>query len=62
MVEADYGIHGIYGGPISWKSHRQDSVALSTSEAEYVAASEGGKEVLYIRAILLATFKKVVKI
>jgi hypothetical protein len=31
---------------------RQDSVALSTSEAEYMAASEGGKEVVYIRAIL----------
>jgi hypothetical protein len=24
------------GGPISWKSRRQDSVALSTSEAEYI--------------------------
>jgi hypothetical protein len=39
------------GGPISWKS-RQDSVALHTYEAEYMAASEGGKEVVYIRAIL----------
>jgi hypothetical protein len=40
------------GGPISWKSRRQDSVALSTSEAEYMAASEVGKEILYLRAIL----------
>ena len=40
------------GGPISWKSRRQDSVALSTSEADYMAASEGGKEVVYIRDIL----------
>jgi hypothetical protein len=40
------------GGPISWKSRRQDSVALSTSEAEYMAASEVGKELLYLRAIL----------
>jgi hypothetical protein len=39
-------------GPISWKSRRQDSVALSTSEAEYMAASEVGKEILYLRAIL----------
>jgi hypothetical protein len=40
------------GGPISWKSRRQDSVALSTSEAEYMAASEVGKEILYLRSIL----------
>jgi hypothetical protein len=40
------------GGPISWKSRRQDSVALSTSEAEYMAASEVGKEILYLRVIL----------
>jgi hypothetical protein len=40
------------GGPIRWKSRRQDSAALSTSETEYMAASEGGKEVVYIRAIL----------
>jgi hypothetical protein len=40
------------GGPISWKSRRQDSVALSTSEAEYMAASEVGKEILYLHVIL----------
>jgi hypothetical protein len=40
------------GGPISWKSHRQDSVALSTLDAEYMAVSLCGQEVVYIRAIL----------
>ena len=40
------------GGPISWKSRHQDSVALSTSEAEYMAASEVDKEILYLRVIL----------
>jgi hypothetical protein len=40
------------GGPISWKSRHQDSVALSTSEVEYMTASEVGKEILYLRVIL----------
>ena len=41
------------GGAVSWKSRRQDSVSLSTSEAEFVAASQCGQEVLYLREILL---------
>ena len=40
------------GGPISWKSRRQDSVALSTSDTEYMVATDGGKEVVYMRDIL----------
>jgi len=28
------------GGPLYWKSRRQDNVSLSTSEAEFVAASQ----------------------
>ena len=38
--------------PISWRSRRQDSVALSSSEAEYMAASLCGQEIVYILAIL----------
>ena len=33
------------GGAVSWKFRRQDCVSLSTSEAEYVAASQCGQEV-----------------
>ena len=40
------------GGAVSWKSRRQDCVSLSTSEAEYVAASNCGQEVYYMREIL----------
>ena len=40
------------GGAISWKSCRQDSVALFTSETEYMAVSEVDKEILYLRALL----------
>ena len=40
------------GGPISWKAARQGGVTLSSSKAEFVAASHAGKEVLYLRALL----------
>jgi hypothetical protein len=40
------------GGPISWKSRRQDSVVLSTSETEYMDMSEVDKEIFYLRVIL----------
>jgi hypothetical protein len=38
--------------PISWKAKRQDCVTLSSAEAEYVAASMCGQEVVYLRAML----------
>jgi hypothetical protein len=40
------------GGPISWKSVRQKGVSLSTAESERYAASEAGKELLYLRIIM----------
>jgi len=40
------------GGSISWKSRRQDNVSLSTSEAEFVAASQAAQEVVYLREML----------
>jgi len=36
------------GGPISWLCQRQKSVALSTTEAEFVAASEAAKEIIWL--------------
>lgn len=45
-------VHILAGGPISWSSKKQKSVALSTMEAEYVALSEATKETIYLRRLI----------
>ena len=42
----------IGGVPISWKSKRQATVALSTAEAEYMALSAASQEVIWLRKFL----------
>jgi hypothetical protein len=39
------------GGPISWKSKKQNIVALSSTEAEYIALSEATQEALWLRKL-----------
>jgi transposase InsO family protein len=40
------------GGAVSWQSRLQKVVALSTTEAEYMAAVEAGKELIWMRDFL----------
>ncbi len=40
------------GGAVSWKSRKQQTVALSTAEAEYVAASAAAQESIWLRKLL----------
>jgi hypothetical protein len=40
------------GAAISWSSKRQQTVALSSTEAEYMAASSAAQEAIYLRALL----------
>lgn len=41
-----------FGGPIVWKSTKQATVATSTTEAEFVAASQACKETMWARQLL----------
>ena len=41
------------GGAINWRSIKQSCITDSTIEAEYVAASETVKEVIWLRNFLM---------
>ena len=45
-------IFKVYGGIIGWRSRRQKTVALSTMEAEYMAAAEAAKHAIWLRQLL----------
>lgn len=63
-VDADWGgdmdtrrsttgyIFKVYGGTIAWKSKRQPTVALSTTEAEYMASADAAKQAVWLRLLL----------
>ena len=45
-------VYVLAGGAVSWTSQRQRIVALSTTEAEYIAASQATKEAIWLRRLL----------
>ena len=40
------------GGAVTWKSRRQPTVALSSTEAEYMAIAEAATEAIWLRELL----------
>ena len=47
------------GGTISWGLKKQNTVALSSTEAKYIAATHAAKEVVWLRRLLLELKQKV---
>lgn len=41
-------VFNLFGGAVSWMSKKQSVVALSTTEAEYMAATHASKEVVWL--------------
>ena len=39
------------GGAVYYKTRFQDTIALSSTEAEFAAATDAGKSILYVRTI-----------
>ena len=50
-------IYMSYGGPVSWRSKKQSSTALSSCESEYMAASEAAKEAVWLTRLLKEDLK-----
>jgi hypothetical protein len=48
------------GGPVSWDARKQKTVALSSTEAEYMGLAEATKEATYLRSFLIAHTEKTV--
>ena len=42
----------LFQTPVSWRSVLQSTVALSTTEAEYMAMTEGIKEAIWLQGLL----------
>lgn len=45
-------IFTLNGAPITWSTQRQQTVALSTTEAEYMAVCEATKEAIWLRQLM----------
>jgi hypothetical protein len=44
--------NGGAAGAVSWSSKKQESITLSTAEAEFVAATHAAKEAIWLRKLL----------
>ncbi len=45
-------LSGVGGALCNWQSKKQTGVALSSTEAEFVSASELGKDIKYLRSLV----------
>ncbi|CAA7264973.1 unnamed protein product [Cyclocybe aegerita] len=60
MAEDHHVISGyaflLHGGAVSWSAKRQEIISLSTTESEYVAATQATKEALWLHSLVSELF------
>lgn len=49
----------LHGFPISWSTRKQSLIALSTTEAEYIALTAAAHKVLHLQALLEEIYRPV---
>jgi len=49
-----YVSRALFGGPITWRANKQDTVTTSSTEAELLAMSQTAKEAIFLSRILKA--------
>ena len=42
----------VYGGAVAWKSRQQPTMALSTTEAEYMASADATRQAIWLKMLL----------
>ena len=45
-------VYTLNGGAVCWKSSKQDTIADSTTKAEYIAASDAAKEGVWVKKFI----------
>mmetsp|Transcript_25531 Transcript_25531/g.30985 ORF Transcript_25531/g.30985 Transcript_25531/m.30985 type:complete len:1362 (+) Transcript_25531:1568-5653(+) len=50
----------LFGNPVTWSSHRQTTVALSSAEAEYYAMADATKETLHVKQLISELFPSLI--
>ncbi|XP_035539980.1 secreted RxLR effector protein 161-like [Juglans regia] len=45
-------VFAMAGGPVSWRSNLQSTIALSSTETEYMAVTEAVKEVIWLQRLV----------
>jgi hypothetical protein len=50
----------LHGSPVAWSARKQSIITLSTTEAEYIALTVVTREVLYLQALIMELYERII--